>query len=238
MDADSSENEEIARLEQLLQDNSTTLEQQSANFEHDLKQYYSLKAEETVVELNFESWKQLYRKQEAELNEKHAKMRDAKLNIWRDREEFCEYAFNFAKEFSMEKSLNRLRRALQDEDSPVERSPNLDIFETETRSEIDEHVLKVEAVENEIASLRQREAELDKVELEMAPDEETIRRLQVAVGNSASSLEEIEAQIKDIGERTNNESLDETINDREVRSILKRPSFLTKEIDRKQVRFE
>lgn len=221
-------------MEQSLEENNAKLEEQNASFENDLKQYYSLKAQETIVELKFESWKQLYRKQESELAEKQAKMRDVKLNIWRDREEFCEYASSFSKEFSMEKSLNRLRRAANDEDSPIAKEEK---FDFETRLEMDAHLIKMAEVEGEIAILRRREAELEKAERELSPDEDTVRRLQTAVSNSVSSLEEIEAQIKPFDDRSE-DSIEEATNDKEVKSILKRPSFLAKEIERKQVRFE
>ncbi|XP_065084715.1 uncharacterized protein LOC135706954 [Ochlerotatus camptorhynchus] len=234
MDAESSNNEEVTRLQQLLDESTQKLEEHRTDYEHNLKQYYSMKAQESMVELQFESWKQLYRKQEVQLADKYSQMRDAKLSIWRDREEFCDFSSHFAKHFSMDRCLIQLKRAANADDSPVAKSSkNLDIVYDPDE---DLHSLKMAEIEEEIEKLKQKEVELNNAERELIPDEDTVRRLQETLNNSVSCLEDTGAEIRTFEGRDKDPV--GIVRDSEVKSILKRPSFLTKEIERKKVRFE
>ncbi|XP_062547128.1 uncharacterized protein LOC134212877 [Armigeres subalbatus] len=238
MDSDAAQNKKIACLEEKVREATAMLEEQHASYEKDLKQFYALKAKEIALELKFESWKQLYRKQEAELDQKFARMREIKLNIWDDREKFCDDSSTFVRQFSLPSTLIQLRRAeRQAEDGYDARQWLVKHFDYEARLEQEAHLQKMAQVDEEIAELQQREAELDDEERELAPGLETVRRLQEAVTNSVSCLEEIQENIKVIQNRKRSLMVG-AFEAREVRSILKRPSFLDRKIERKQVRFE
>ncbi|XP_055612967.1 uncharacterized protein LOC129759518 [Uranotaenia lowii] len=213
--------------------NAAQLVQLQQEYDLNLKQLYLLKAKEMVLEIKFESWKVLYRKQEALLSERFSKARTDRMAIWKDRVEFCSEAREFAEMFSMDRTLLKIAQSQQDVDSP-------EAIKSETVvEEPDPFASRSESLDRQEAGLRQKAAELDQMELELAPDEETVRRLQDAVQSSAQAVDDMEEEIR-LLKSMETEPLPQLSKAEELdsRSILKRPSFMALEIDRKQVRFE
>ncbi|XP_055525428.1 uncharacterized protein LOC129718569 [Wyeomyia smithii] len=196
-------------------------------YERNLQKFYSLKAQEWILEHHMESWKHLCEELDAKLATKQEEARNVRVQIWKDREDYCALSAQFANDFSIEATLAAIKRFNQPYDdggSQGQASNN----QPQVRCP---HLPRIAEIDKELEKLQLKETELNRMELELAPDEETIRLLQQAVTNSASNLEELEAEIKE---------LDESGQSREctVKSILKRPCFVQPDSDRKQVRFE
>ncbi|XP_038104579.1 uncharacterized protein LOC119765220 [Culex quinquefasciatus] len=219
-DKQNSSDQDLSEKQKLIDEVTEKLQQLQDEYELDLKRYYSLKADEIVLNLQYESWKELYLKQEAEMKAKQEATRAVRTKFWDDREAFCAISSGFASEFAMEATLTKMSRAESQEDEHPAMVP-ASVMSPLTVRQVD--------LEREGNELKLKEAELDEMDVELAPEEEMILRLQTAVHNSASCADELEQQIKDLEEKY---ELDES-----VRSILKRPSFVKNENDKKQVHF-
>ncbi|XP_058811272.1 uncharacterized protein LOC131676169 [Topomyia yanbarensis] len=222
----------MTQLQTLLEEQTANLQTIRTEYEHNLKHFYSMKAKEYVLGLHIETWKQLCQKQDAELVAQQREAAATRTEIWNEREAFCTVSSQFANDFSLDNTLAALQRVDHVGDTPAEPAhcdPN------KPDAVASPHSSKMEEIEQEIQRLREKEAELNRMEQEMVPDEETIRLLQEAVNKSAINLEELEAGIQTLDDNELPSQDDEV---RRVKSILKRPSFVVPDVDRKQVRFE
>ncbi|XP_055618462.1 golgin subfamily A member 6-like protein 26 [Toxorhynchites rutilus septentrionalis] len=224
--------EDVFQQQKNLDENSTKLEEIRNQYESKLKQLYSMKAEETILELNFESWKQLYRKQEAELTVTLDRVKSSRQSIWDDREQLCALSGEFAKESSMENFLREMNRATETEDVSSKAGA---LVVVEMRNESSLLALELDEVELEIEKANEREEELNRMEQEQMPEEETIRRLQETVTSSVHYIEEMEEEIRSI--KANSEEVVYN-QESEVKSILKKTTFVTYDAGKKQVHFE
>ncbi|XP_053699202.1 uncharacterized protein LOC128746184 [Sabethes cyaneus] len=221
-------NKEVLSLRNSLEETGELVQKMQDEYEQNLRQFYSLKSQEWILEHHLESWKLLFRELETNLATKQEDAHNGRVQIWKDREDYCACSTRFVKEFSIETTLVALKRANQPRDDNV---GQVNSHHSRAVTQTCNHMPRIAKIDKEIGKLRHKEAELNRMEQDLAPDEETIQLLQEAVGNSARNLEELEAEIKALEGAGQNDDI-------KVRSILKRPCFVQPDTERKQVRFE
>ncbi|XP_058446789.1 uncharacterized protein LOC131427533 [Malaya genurostris] len=224
-------NQNVVLLQNILDKNIAILGKLKTEYEYKLTEFYSMKAQESVLDLHLETWMHLHEKLEEELVNKHHEAFDARFKIWQDREMFCEISSQFCKDFSLEKTLAAMKPS---DLAPVRSNPsNPELNKSDiVISPITSKQLEIDL---EIEMLSEKEVELNRMEQEMEPNEKTIRLLQEAVHKSANSLEELEANIETLEKQV---LLTRSEEDCTIKSILKRQSFVAPGALRKQVHFK